>query len=202
MLKQLLCVVVFGATVTAASAEDAWSFRYTGFEAADTRQFAPDQDFAGSFAGADADGNSILDMNELDDFYFFDFHFVDRQGCGGSMCTLADFSYNLQSGTLAFSAYRSYGPDREGGPRYASWFIAGEGFYEGTDFSGAWAEHPVWLSTDQTRFAIDPPPPIPEPATAMMLGVGLSLVFLARLAKRNEEPPFWFPSRRGGGPAP
>jgi hypothetical protein len=149
-------------------AQTLWEFSYTGFS--DGQTFHPDRQFSGLFIGEDADHDGVLQQSELQRFYWDGIAYAlnGEDYCDSLRCELKSFSYSLD-GRLDFSAAWRYSDEHS----YSSGStIAGN--YTG---SGGWAgDGPVgsttWYWTEQTRFEITPPP-VPEPGSAAMLGVGL-----------------------------
>lgn len=173
MWKKVLCAAALGAAAAAASAETVWEFSYTGFLNRETNTFNPSLRFSGTFAGTDGDGNGELDITELTHFSWDDKLYVDRGGrpCGPSQCELHRFSYDLRLGQLNFASEWAYADEasRTSGSTVAGSQLSFFGYTPG----GTIESNLLW--TRDTRFVIDPPP-IPEPATVTMLGIGLAAV--------------------------
>ncbi|QGZ37823.1 putative secreted protein with PEP-CTERM sorting signal [Pseudoduganella flava] len=177
MLKTTLCAVGLCIAAGAASAlETRWTFRYTGFENAETGQFVADWNYRGTFVGEDIDANGVLQQSELMSFSVDEFpDLMDPRACNPNrFCTLTGFSYDLHRGQLSFRANIVY----EDEISYSSYtMVAGDR----VSFGGysPWGSTSVtWLWTDQTRFEISPPP-VPEPAAAWLLGADLVAVGIA-----------------------
>jgi hypothetical protein len=138
---------------------------------------------SGAFLGEDANHDGVLQESELQSFIWggIGYALSGEDYCGSMQCELKNFSYSLD-GRLDFSTTWRYSDEHS----YSSGStIAGN--YTG---SSGWAgEGPVssttWYWTEQTRFEITPPP-VPEPGSAAMLGVGLlGMAGLRRLRLRR-----------------
>lgn len=167
MLKQHLAAASFIALAAAGAQAETWNFEYKGFYNAATDTFDPNHVVRGAFEGSDLNNNSIIELDELtqltaDGYSYF--------GCPTELyvfCTVRSFTYTA-NGNLSFSANHSYTDEFSGGSggaittgdRVTSYWYRGEN--EGsTD----------WRWTGQTTFTISPPP-VPEPSTFAMLGLG------------------------------
>jgi hypothetical protein len=149
-------------------AQTLWEFSYTGFS--DGQTFHPNYRLSGFFLGEDADHDGMLQQSELQRFFWegIDYALNGEGYCDGLSCELKSFSYSLD-GQLDFSTAWHYSDEQSYSSGYT---VAGQ--YIG---SGGWAgDGPVgsntWYWTEQTHFEITPPP-VPEPGSAAMLGVGL-----------------------------
>jgi len=151
-----------------AQSQNLWVFDYTGFERDGV--FDPDYQVQGSFMGTDADDDGVIEGTELSRFTWDGYVLSppDSYCEGYRRCTLDDFSYSL-TGNLAFDFRWQYSDERA----YATGTtIAGDSIYYYGYLGDDDAISITWNWTDQTRFAINPPP-VPEPSQYLMVVAGL-----------------------------
>jgi hypothetical protein len=184
MYKRLLSSAALAlAFAVPVHAQTLWEFSYTGFS--DGQTFHPDYEMHGSFLGEDANHDGVLQQSELQNFVWngIDYALDGSDYCYAFRCTLNGFSYSLD-GRLDFSTNWRYSDDHMASSGYT---IAGV-----SDYRVGWAGNgPVSSSTlywtEQTHFEITPPP-VPEPGSAAMLGVGLlAAAGLRRLRLRRRD---------------
>jgi hypothetical protein len=162
----------------------AWTFSYTGFLDMDSMRFEPGYQLDGFFRGSDADGDGLLELGELSTFYWAYYSYFENPytGCNGASCRLDDFRYDLRTGQLSFDAQSHYSDEASISTVHTvaglsiTWH--GETGYRPpfSTFDSAWQ----W--TDQTRFAISPPPVDEAPALALLPP---GLLLLGALARRS-----------------
>ncbi|QGZ37822.1 putative secreted protein [Pseudoduganella flava] len=183
MLKKLLgTVALCVATGTASAADTVWQFGYTGFQRAETGQFVATEHHLGAFSGKDVDGDGVLQQSELSRFWVDSSRdLIGPDECKAiyNSCELTGFSYDLRSGELTFTASTVYRDEAA-----ASHYEIVAGSYVSADgYTPTGSGSVTWLWTDQTRFEITPAP-VPEPATAWLLGIGLAAVGVAARRRR------------------
>lgn len=182
MWKQCMCGLALASLLApAARAQTTWSFSYTGFESGGV--FDPKRSLSGFFSGEDSDGDGILAQAELTRFYldFLDYDPRERTYCGGGgfYCEVNNFSYSLD-GRLAFEAEWLYSDEAA---RSVFYVTAGEAMESGGYVGNGGSSWTTWRWTDQTRFAISPPP-VPEPGQYAMLAAGLLAAAAWRASSR------------------
>ncbi len=128
----------------------------------------------GPARGDDANRDGTISLDELDTFRWNGHSYLESPytGCYGAWCALKAFRYELGSGQLFFDA---------------EWACSDEAAFSATRtitgqslrFHGETGYRPpfnisdtVYLWTDQTRFAISPPP-VDEPPALVLLPAGL-----------------------------
>jgi hypothetical protein len=170
-----------------ARADTFWTFGYTGFLLKETGEFQPGYRLDGFFAGTDANADGVIAKDELSRFNLngFDYFEGSFYGCYGSWCNLNAFSYRPGDGQLSFDA---------------DWHYSDEAVYTSTrtvtglsHLSHEERGYPrmdqvsnyTYLWTDQTRFAIAPPP-VPEPAMAALLAGGMAVLGVARVRRQRQ----------------
>lgn len=188
MYRRLFPALLAAGLLAPAQAQDFWSFSYTGFLLEEQGRFDPAYQLDGSFDGEDTDGDGVLELEELTSFWYESGNFFARPegGCYGMRCELKQFTYELDGGRLFFDADYGYSDEASISSNRT---IAGLSHYSysETGFRPPFSiSTQTWLWTDQTRFAITPPPPVSEPAFAMLLPAGL--VLLAGLRRQRRAP--------------
>jgi len=194
MSKRVLaaCAAICTSVALPAVAQDFWQFSYTGFRIQETGRFEPGISFDGAFRGSDADHDGRLELGELDTFWWNGYSYFENpySGCNGAYCSLKDFRYELGSGQLYFDAEWSYSDEAA----YSSTkTLAGlsHTFHGETGFRPPFnISTTVYLWTDQTRFAISPPP-VDEPPMLALLPAGL--LFGAALFRMRARSPLKAP---------
>lgn len=187
MWKQSMCGAVLAVAmgVPEAQAQRVWSFSYSGFEVEGV--FDPGLRAEGAFVGSDRNGNGVIEQSELERFVWdgLIYELADGDYCYGSIsCYLTGFRYSLD-GQLDFSLDWQY---RDEMGYAAGLSVAGDSIEStGGDRSGD-STGRVWRWTEQTRFAINPPP-VPEPHQYLMLAGGLLAVAALRLPLRSAPSP-------------
>jgi len=183
------------APALAHAAPTTWNFSYTGFDTTlrqvdnwagtdvTTTGFRADATVAGSFTGADNNGNGLIELSELTGFTLGR---DDYFGCAPSgdmvayTCSIDRFSFD-PAGTLDVKTsvvnygevYWSRGIDFTAGSAYNEY---DQGRYTSQALTYAW--------TGQTRFAAVAAP-VPEPAGAGMAAAGVLLLGVTACARRS-----------------
>ncbi len=188
MHKRLFPAMFAAGLLAPVQAQDFWSFSYTGFLLEEENRFDPAFRLDGSFRGEDADGDGVLELEELTGFWYENENFFARPegGCYGSRCELKQFTYELGGGRLFFNADYGYSDEASISSNRT---IAGLSHYNysETGYRPPFSVYTAtWLWTDQTRFAITPPP-VSEPAFAILLPAGLVLLASARAARSRRQ---------------
>jgi hypothetical protein len=100
--------------VQATPAPISWTFSYTGFYDQDARAFRPELALSGSFSGSDADGDGLLERDELATLRIGDTDYVAcRAASNASYSCGADSFLFSPVGGLSFSL-GAFGSDPEG----------------------------------------------------------------------------------------
>lgn len=148
-----------------------WTFSYTGFLDSSTGIFNPAARLAGSFKGSDLNGNNVIELPELESFMVAGREFLMGY-CNLDAYLRCNFRYfTYDNGTLNFDL--SWWGNDEAISSWSGHVITGEK-YSGDSSHGSesWSWTGLW--TSKTTFNISPPPPaVPEPGMAAMLGAGL-----------------------------
>lgn len=176
-MKKILPVLLLAAASSCAQAET-WTFTYQGFH--HSGAFDPDYRLQGSFTGLDHDSNGVIDLVELTVMEVEGGDYIGPGNGSGVEYYLDSFSYAL-TGALQFSTRYYYS---DGILRLAGSIISGDRIRVESNHTGTgedFLRNYYW--TDQTTFAISPPP-VPEPSTYAMLGLGALLVGARLRVKR------------------
>lgn len=173
MLNRVLCAALLAGCPFTVAQAGAWSFAYQGFYDSQTELFEPDHMLVGYFEARDDNANGTVDAAELTQLR------IDNQsylGCGApTTCAIETFAYVPGSNTLTFTVARFVRED-EG--------VATQVIIAGDSISITSADHNYmaqWRWTEATTLHISP---VPEPASAAMLGLGLLLVARRRFTRR------------------
>jgi hypothetical protein len=183
MSKRVLvaCAAICTSLALPATAQDFWQFSYTGFRIQETGQFDPGIRFDGAFRGSDANHDGALELGELENFWWNGYSYFENEysGCYGAYCSLKAFRYEPGTGQLSFDAEWSYS-DEAAYSRTKTITGVSHTFYGETGYRPPFTSFTrVYLWTDQTRFAISPPP-VDEPAMLALLPAGLLLMGMLR----------------------
>lgn len=173
MFDKLLAAALMLGTAAGVSAQTRWDFAYSGFHYQEGDIFVPSARIDGSFEGSDANGDGILQRQEVTSFVVDTLEYVNNpDGCRVSSCSLLDFSYGIRSGKLDFVSTWTYSDDFN----YSVGRIETGKFslVEGFNGSGEWSQS-VYSWTEQTAFWINPAP-VPEPASMVLLAAGVLVV--------------------------
>jgi len=188
--RMLLVLFTFAACVglpARAQTQSGWEFSYTGFQEAGTGRFDPGYRLNGFFRGSDVDGDGAIGRLELSGFIlaYYDYFAVPGTGCYDAWCWLNDFRYDLRTGQLSFDAESHYFGDAM---TVSTRTVSGRDIatHEERGYSPPFVtSDSVWQWTDQTRFAISPPP-VDEPPMLALLPAGLLLgAALVRMRARS-----------------
>ncbi|MBQ5949492.1 hypothetical protein [Massilia sp. ST3] len=187
MWKRVLSSLFAAAASLAAplQAQDWRTFSYTGFLDQETGRFDPIMRLDGAFRGSDGNRNGMLELAELDGFFWNGYDYFSRPegGCYGARCELKQFNYALGSGELFMDVEWGYSDEAT---IASSKTITGLSHVERgeTGFRPPFFTYEdTWLWTEQTSFAVVPPP-VSEPPFAAMLAAGLLLAAAGARQKR------------------
>ncbi|MFC0250280.1 hypothetical protein [Massilia consociata] len=185
MHKRLFPALFAAGLLVPAQAQDFWSFSYTGFLLEKENRFDPAFRLDGAFDGEDTDGDGLLELEELTGFWYEGQDFFARPGggCYLSRCELKQFTYELALGRLFFDAEYGYSDEASISSHTT---VTGLSHYQYSETGYRppfYTSTQTWLWTDQTRFAISPPP-VSEPAFGMLLPGGLLLLAATRAGRR------------------
>lgn len=183
MSKRVLaaCAAICTGIALPAAAQDFWQFSYTGFLVKETGRFEPATRFDGSFRGSDANHDGALELGELETFWWNGYSYFESAytGCYGAYCSLKAFRYDLGTGQLSFDAEWSYS-DEAAYSKTTTITGLSHTFYGETGYPAPTnGSTTTYLWTDQTRFAISPPP-VDEPPALALLPAGLLLMGVLR----------------------
>lgn len=177
--KSILAAIV--ATCAAGSAQaDVWNFEYQGFYNAQTGIFDADRIEKGYFKAFDLNNNNAIELDEVIELEVGRISYPDYN-CDSSIglyCDVSFFNYSA-NGKLSFAASRRYS-DSDAGASSRYEFKAGDSirssYFHFDHMTGEYVDEiEEWRWTDQTKFTISPPP-VPEPSTYLMLGIGGLLI--------------------------
>ncbi len=191
MWERLLCGLLLGAadcagmTARAQAQPDSTTigFTITGFADAATGVYDPNKSYSGSFTGADANGDGLIELNELTAFTWAGVDYKQRFGYEG-YC--GDGSNNFFCGLYTFTYKPGLQPDFS--TYWESWdgHLAEEGSTVAgnrivlTVKNGPGSQTELW--TSDTQFSLSP---VPEPRQATMLLTALALGGLMAARRRR-----------------
>jgi hypothetical protein len=181
MLKKLMPAVLLTLAATSAQADSTtWTFTYQGLFDESVGVFDPRIKVSGSFTAEDLDRDGTIRMDELSALTVSNVSYRPCSFNDGYVCSLDSFTYALD-GKLDFSVEEG---EYDGfGTAFGTKIIAGEYVYRWWYGPSGRANH-YYRWTPQTSFTISPPP-VPEPSTYAMLGVGMLLLGVRRASKRR-----------------
>ena len=163
-----------------------WTFSYTGFYDQEAAVFLPDVQIAGSFTGADLDGDGLLEREELNSLTIGSMDYVACAAGSNAYyhCGADSFTFSPERG-LSFSL-GEYGGDPEGlnsgGHLVESGKLSYD--YQITPYS-TFEHHLVWTeNTVLNMVSASPVTPVPEAPAWAMLAAGLGAVALWRRRTR------------------
>jgi opacity protein-like surface antigen len=167
-----------------------WTFSYTGFQDQEAGVFQPDMVLAGAFSGDDADGDGVLEREELQSLRVGDLDYVACAAAGNASyhCGADSFLFSPAQG-LSFSL-GAWGSDPEGWVGGGHLIESGHMRYDyGFNPGGSSEQHLLWTEetllrlaplalATQSGSAADVPrtnaAAVPEPATWTMIVLGLA----------------------------
>lgn len=171
-LHPLLAAVLLCAGAAAQAQSSSWTFTYTGFYDREARSFLPDASLSGTFAGADTNGDGILERNELTALTI---GAVDYVACAADSnayyrCGTDQFRFG-PGNDLSFTLGR-FGQDPEGFVGAGTIVITDDTIFDYRFTPNGSTEHHLdW--TKSTTLAVSL---VAEPASGAMLAAGLLAV--------------------------
>ncbi|MBA5607916.1 PEP-CTERM sorting domain-containing protein [Duganella sp. FT3S] len=196
MLKQFLYGGMLAACCSLAQASTIapteYAFSWTGFNVAagyDMPWFDATRTVSGTFAGVDANHDSVIELNELSNLTINGTEYVHcAYNSGYNTCGVSAFSYS-QAGGLQLNAQRTLynsppGPDDWSASQISYDVQRRSGYIDDMTFGRM--QPPMGLElqmTPETITNVHQVSAVPEPQTYAMLGAGLLLLSVA--AKRR-----------------
>jgi hypothetical protein len=147
-----------------------WGFSFTGFYDSVSNSFLPEEVIAGSFKGNDADGDGLLEKDELLTLVVGELDYIACAATSNAYytCGASSFSFSPDSG-LHFSV-GSYGQDPEGWVGGGRLITTGDQHYTYEFNPTTTTERHLYWTSD-TRLSMMSQ--APEPHTWAMLAAGL-----------------------------
>jgi hypothetical protein len=160
-----------------------WTFSYTGFDDQEAGVFLPGMTLSGAFQGDDADGDGVLEREELASLTVDGKDYIACAAAGNAHyhCGADRFRFSVAQG-LSF-ILGEYGSDPEGWVGAGASIDTGNLRYDWQFNPGGMAEHHLrWTEATALRMtqilpatlaaAVSQAAAVPEPATWMLLALG------------------------------
>lgn len=176
-MKHIFSAALLLASVAAHAQASHWTFSYTGFYDREAAMFLPDATLSGSFSGVDANGDGVLDRDELTSLTIGT---VDYVACAAGSnatyhCGADSFRFSPGSG-LSFSV-GEYGGDPEGWVGSGHIVTTGDAIFDYQYNPNTSTEHHLDWNPSTTLSIMSM---VPEPASYAMLAAGLAAIGLFR----------------------
>lgn len=181
-MKHFVPAALLFASVAAHAQSSHWTFSYTGFYDREAAVFLPDMTLSGTFSGSDANGDGVLERDELGSLTIGTTDYVACAAGSNATyhCGADSFRFAPDSG-LSFSV-GEYGSDPEGWVGSGHIVTTGDSIFDYQFNPNASSEHHFDWTGATTLSVLSA---VPEPASYAMLAVGLAGMAAMALHRRR-----------------